>query len=300
MLVVGAGAVGQVFAWHLAQGGAALSFFVRPQHLLPEQLPLFLGAQHRVVLEGFGRLTSIDQVRETGPWQQVWLTVPSTRLSEPWLPQLLAAAPDATFVALAPEGEEHLPAERRVVGAIPFMAWQTPLPGETHEPGVACWFPPLARVPFSGGSDRVKEVIALAKRGGLATQHVADTSKLGAPFTALLMASVAALEGAGWALRDFRGTWPELAARAAREVMQGHGDNALWSLAAHGWFLRAVMAVGAKAVPFNLEAYLRFHFTKVGEQSRVLFREWVARGRARGTPTVALEQLLAALEATAP
>ena len=32
VLLVGAGAVGQVYGWHLARGGAATSFLVRPRH----------------------------------------------------------------------------------------------------------------------------------------------------------------------------------------------------------------------------------------------------------------------------
>ena len=45
--------------------------------------------------------------------------------------------------------------------------------------------------------------------------------------------------------------------------------------------------------PFDLEIYLRYHFTKVGDQTRALMRQFIADGERLGRPTGALRTLYA-------
>lgn len=291
ILIVGAGAVGQVFALHLSRGGGEIAFLVKPSHPLEAELRLFPQARGRATLSGFRRLTSAEEVARER-WDQVWLAVPSNALSGAWLPELLEATGDATVVALAPESEASVPDERLVLGAIPFMAWQQPLPGGSGEPGVAYWVPPLARIPLSGLEERVKPVAELVTAGGLPIRRVADTAKLGAPVNAALIPLVAALELAGWSLRAFRGRWPRLAASAAREAMRLTGVPPAFGWLVRAWSLRWVLWLTSRTVPFDLEAYLRYHFTKVGTQTRVLLGCWLERGRAKGLPVPSIEQLV--------
>ncbi len=298
VLVVGAGAVGQVFALHLQRGGAKVSFFVRPQHALPPQLTLFPEVKGRAVLEGFERLSAPAEVSKRR-FDQIWLAVPSNTLHGPWLPELLRATGDATVVALAPESEGNVPPERRVLGVITFVAWQRPLPGEAGETGVAFWFPPLARVPLSGPKERVDAVYALLEAGGLRPQRVEDAGKMAAPLTALLMATVAGMESAGWTVRGFRGHWAKLAAGGAREALRLAGAPAPFRLAAHGWLLATGLGLGKRVVPFDLEGYFRYHFTKVGAQTRELLRHWLAQASAQRLATPNLQALLQGIEAAA-
>jgi hypothetical protein len=295
VLVVGAGAVGQVFALHLQRAGAKISFFVRPKHALPSRLPLFPQVKGRAALEGFARLTRPEEVAARR-FDQVWLAVPSDSLGGAWVAELLAAIGDATVVVLAPEGDGGAPRERLVLGAIPFLAWQHPLPGEQGEPGLAFWIPPLARVPLSGPRARVDGVFALLKAGGLRPQRVADAAKTAAPVTALLMAMVAGLEAAGWTVRGFRGRWARVSAGGAREALRLADASPVWKLGGQGWLLATILWLGARVLPFDLEGYLRYHFTKVGAQTRVLLRGWLTHGAERKLPTSNLEQLLRAIE----
>lgn len=297
ILMVGAGAVGQVFAWYLTQGGAQVTFFVKPAHALGDQLPLLRQVRHPVTLSGFGHLRSVEAVAQQA-WHQVWLAVPSNTLAGEWLPPLLNATGTSTVVALAAEGAHHIAASRLVMGSIPFIAWQDPLPGHTAASRLAFWVPPLAAVPLSGQeAERVEAVRAVLTRGGLRGAIVKDTAELGRPVTALLMSSVAALEGAGWSLRAFRGHWSSLAGRAAHELMRGERVRPLWWVLAQGHFVNAVFWLGTKVLPFDLEAYLEYHFTKVGEQTRAFLRQKVSDAKARGLATPAVEELLSSLTA---
>ncbi|MBL9038259.1 MAG: ketopantoate reductase [Archangium sp.] len=290
VLVVGAGAVGQVFALSLARGGATVSFLVRPKHGARDALQLFEQGGEASTLTAQW-LTSLDALKRQS-WDQVWLAVPATAYEGDEIPRVLEATGDTTVVVLATEGGDLVPAARRVLGAIPFMAWQHPLPGQPGAPGVAYWWPPLAQVPLSGvAPERVEAVRALLRRGGLRAQRVDDVAKLGAPVTALLNASVVALEAAGWKLRDFHGRWTTLAARAAREMMRIDGVSPVFRAVTRGPALRVVWWLAAKVVPFDLEAYVQFHFTKMGEQTRAGLGRWIRDGRERGLPVDALEAL---------
>jgi len=296
VLVVGAGAVGQVFGWYLTRGGATVTFFVKPAHPLATELPMLEQVRRPTVLTGFKRLTTPEEVARQ-EWDQVWLAVPSNALSERWLPPLLQATGASTVVALAPEGEEHIHSARRVVGSIPFIAWQDPLPGHTGPERLAFYVPPLASVVLSGSSpERVGAVQVTLRRGGMRALVVADAAKVGLPVTALLISSVAALEGAGWRFADFKGQWSALAGRAAREVMAREGVSWVWKLAARGPVLRLVFWLGSKVLPFDLETYVKYHFTKVGQQTRLFLREWLKRGRAGGGETSAVQALLEGLK----
>ncbi len=290
VLIVGAGAVGQAFALHLARGGCELAFLVKPQHSLDPSLRLFSHRRGAETLSGFQRLSTDSEVAAR-PWDQVWLAVPSDALDGGWLPRLLAATGTATVVALGPEGQSRIPADRLVVGAIPFAAWQQPLPGEDAERGIAWWVPPGARVPLSGDEARVGPIFQALKAGGLPAQRVVDAAATGAPVTALLIPMVAGLELAGWSISSFRGAVASLAAASAREafrISEARGPL-LWL--ARGWVLRAVLRLGSRFLPFNFESYLRYHFTKVGSQTRALLDAWVARANARHLPASSVEQL---------
>jgi 2-dehydropantoate 2-reductase len=48
-------------------------------------------------------------------------------------------------------------------------------------------------------------------------------------------------------------------------------------------------------MPFDLEAYLEFHFTKVGPQTRLMLETWVRHARDAGLPASAMIELRDAL-----
>jgi ketopantoate reductase len=310
-LVVGAGAVGQAYGYHLARGGAEVSFLVKPAHAAELAGPLTLYPLNRrrrqrtqpVQFRGFGVLTDPAGARE--PWDQVYLAISSTALrAGDWFGRLAAAMGQATLVLLQPGPDDrrfvqrHLPDERIVQGVITLISYRAPLPGETRfpQPGVAYWFPPLAPSLMSGA--RVAPVLAALRAGRLPARRHRNIGAVSSFPTALLMPLMAALERASWSFRTIREPGRlKLAAEAAREalrVMAHHeGRPAPWPLhlVNRPLAVRLALAAAPRLMPLDIETYLRVHFTKVGDQTRDFLRTYASLGEAAGLPTGALARL---------
>ncbi len=322
VLVVGAGAVGQVYAYHAQQGGAEITFFVRDKYRDEiarglDLYPLNRSRSHRtepVRFEGFQVVSRPDEVA-TRRFDQVYLTVSSPALQGPWLADLIRATGDATIVSLQPGRDDRetilaagAPADRLVSGIITLISYAAPLPGETRfpKPGMAYWFPPMSPAPFSGSGgpggpgERTAAVVALLRKGRLPAKQDRDVARAAAFPTALLMTYLVALENAGWSFRTLARGHIQLGARGAREAIGvvGHGEGRPplgLRLAARPGILRMALWFGARAMPLPLEIYLKEHFTKVGDQTREFMLRYIARGKAAGLSVAALEQLMATL-----
>ncbi|MHB8419727.1 MAG: ketopantoate reductase family protein [Myxococcales bacterium] len=324
-LVVGAGAVGQVFARHLALAGAEVTFLVKQRHaaeleggltLYPlnrrdRRAPLSF-PRLRPPAGGYGVLTSPAHAADSR-WDQVYLGVSSTGLrAGSWLEELAAATGEATIVALQPglsDGafiEARVAPARTVFGVTSFLSYAAPLPGERGyaRPGLAYWFPPLGRSPFSGAPARAAAVVGALRAGGLPCRLVADARRLSIVPSAVFTGYIAALEAAGWTFDGLRsGRWLALASAVAREAAAigaraaSRAPPLLARLLMRPLVARAVLRLAPALVPFPLEGYARAHFTKVGDQTPLAFAEYVASGRKLGLPTAALEELAALVAA---
>jgi 2-dehydropantoate 2-reductase len=320
-LVVGAGAVGQVFGYHLHLGGADVSFLVKPKYAgeCRAGFTLYPLNDRRRRLEprrftGAGVVTTDEEVAASR-WDQVFLTVSSTALRGPWLPGLARAAGDATVVSLQPGIEDrthvlqYVPEDRLVSGLISLIAYAAPLPGETRfpEPGMAYWFPPLSPSPFSGPRARVDAVVAALRAGGQPAKRHPDVPGLAGFPSAIMMPYLVALEAGGWTF-DRLGQHAPTAARAAREAVdivaarpEAGRRPPLIGLAVRPFVVRAGLWLGRKVIPLDLETYLREHFIKVGDQTRLMMSQYIDHARSRGLPSAALESLnnsIAALPGT--
>ena len=302
-LVVGAGAVGQVFGCHLAKGGAAVTFLVKPKYAdMARSFTMYpLNGKGQDTFTGFDLITA-----PTAGFDQVYITVDSTALPGEWLPELVRATGDATLVFLQPNLRDAelidavVPDRARVViGAIGFLSYHAPLPGETRfaEPGMAYWFPP-GKSPFSG--ERADAVVASLRAGKLPAKRVRDVRRQAAFPSAVLTTFVTALEASGWSFGSLKA---DLGARAVREAVRvaghelGTGTPIAVRMATRPLALRAIIGVAAKVVPVDLETYMRVHFTKVSAQMHESLATYVERGRAAGLPTGALEDLTRMLPA---
>jgi 2-dehydropantoate 2-reductase len=310
-LIVGAGAVGQVFGYHLALGGAELSFLVKPRYVedCVRGFPLYaLGRKPRARrLAGFGVITAARDAAATR-WDQVYLTVSSTALHDgSWLAELAAATGDATIVFLQPNLDDRafvtslVEPDRIVDGMIGFLSYHAPLPGETRfaEPGIAYWLPPMPS-PFSG--PRATDVVAALRRGKLPARHVRDVTASAPLQTALLYAILLALEGAQWSFAALRtGDRMQLGGRAAAQAMaiaahqRGRRVPLRMRLAARPFVMASVLRMARRLAPLDLETYLRVHFTKLTEQTRAGVASYLAHGRQAGLAVDAIEQLARAL-----
>jgi 2-dehydropantoate 2-reductase len=304
ILVVGAGAVGQVYGWHLHQGGAEIGFLVkpgrRPDGFRLERLP-------KRAIATWDSFTVHDHPAAIGVWDAVVLTVASDALAASWLEPLGRATGSATVAVLQPgikdmdRVAQSIDRARLVQGLIGIIAFRTPLEGDPRfvDEGVAYWFPPFVRTLLAG--DRAKPLIEAFRRGGLPIARndgIAAISGFGA---AVLESHMAALELEGWSFTAARsGRWMAVASRASRQLADvaarivGRRPPAVVSLVSPT--ASAFLAPVARAVmPFDVEAYLRAHFTKVGPQTIAYFES--ALREADGLPMDAVEELVAGLRA---
>lgn len=308
VLIVGAGAVGLVYGLALKRAGADVHFFVKPKHADQARagfVMFALNGAHRtdpIRFEGFGVVTDVEEVAASR-WDQVWLAVSATAIQGPWLEEIVSATGDASVICLQP-GENGstrvgpLAGDRLVLGLIAFISYQAPLPGETRFPtaGIAFWFPPTPS-PFSGPEARVRPIVDALKRGGCPAAIAEDTDRQAVFGSALLQTHVAALDAVGWswaAARD--GDYLDLAARAWREAaaLGAHRTSTRapwWTGLIRPWLARAVMWLAPRLIPIDVETYFGYHFTKVGDQTRMNMDLWIAGCRAAGLPATALDEL---------
>lgn len=312
ILLVGAGAVGQVYGRFLAQAGHDVSFFVKEKHApaLQQGLPLHrlghLRAQHEV-WSGFGVVTSVAAVASTD-WDQVWLCMASDALRSELSQQVLGAVGRATVVSLPPGPEDmayvrrFLPPEATLVqGLITFISYQSPLPGREGPPGIAYFVSPLAPGLFSGPRVAVQAVIEALQAGGMAARQVADLEGASAGSEAVMQPLIAALEQHDWKLTGF-GSSAVLAVgrEAGREALDILARDRGAKVALQKMLLtplanRLLLLVAPKVLPLELEPYLEYHFTKVGQQTRDMLDSYIRLGERHGLPTDNLRQLRAGL-----
>ena len=315
ILLVGAGAVGQVYGQALQRGGAHVSFLVRAKYKAEVEAGLRLyriaGKRGREA-ESFtpdgvyGHFSELADER----FDQVWLCV-STPAAQSGiadetcdLGQLIRHLHGATLVVLqagpqvATLVNALVPARQRCDGGIAMVSYQAPLvPDEVPEPGVAYWTPTPS--PFEGADDAA--IVALLRAGGCPAKIAPGTRAMMSFGSATLMPTMVALEGAGWKVSGLRrGPWARLATEAAREARQvvatrlaAKPPGAIDLLGPLG--LKGLSFVAPVAAPFDLDVYLRYHFSKVHDQTRLLIAHYVSEGESLGLPTTELRQLRASV-----
>jgi hypothetical protein len=95
-----------------------------------------------------------------------------------------------------------------------------------------------------------------------------------------------------------------LAAEGAREAAaivaaETGAPRPLPSLAMRGPLVGAALAIARALSPLDLEAFLRYHFGKVGAQTRAMLDEYAERAEACSLPHDAIDELRAALASSA-
>jgi 2-dehydropantoate 2-reductase len=63
--------------------------------------------------------------------------------------------------------------------------------------------------------------------------------------------------------------------------------------------VRRIMTLARWLMPLDVETYFRFHFTKVGEQTRMFMRGYIEHGERLGRSTQALRALEDSVSAAA-
>ncbi|GAA2650310.1 hypothetical protein GCM10010412_016000 [Nonomuraea recticatena] len=306
VLVVGAGALGQVFGSWLAEGGAEVSFLVRQgrEGWAEDGVELFRLRKGRPAV---GRRLVPHQVISRPPreaWDMVWLCVDSPALRGDWTRELRAAAGAATVVTIGqdPHDLDTLagvwPRESIVQVTPTLLAYQAPLEAEVPGQGVAYWVPPGSAMGAAGA--RAPQVIDALRRGGARVRRVRKAGS-GEVAAARMVPYIAAIESAGWSLRAVRRRLGGAAA-ASREAVAvtaaQHGGRPPLSVPA--WAVGLALRALPLLTPFDLQRYLEAHFTKVGAQTRLMLDGWIADGAARALPVTHLAALRGSLPEGAP
>jgi 2-dehydropantoate 2-reductase len=317
LVIVGAGAVGQVFGKVAQRGGAEVLVYVRPKYAEAARagFPMFDHGRRdeRVMFEPAGVLTSPEELAAAAP-DVVMLCMSSPALrSGDWIEELVSAVPDATIVGMQPGlGDpayvrEFTGEDRLVWSIIELISYQSPLPnGSGPGEGVAYWIPPMMPFPFSGPADRTEPVVALFRAGGVSAKVARDTAETTAVGSPIMLLYMAALEASGWSFANIRAE-RELLTLTNEAVFQAVAVSAndyglkvpLWARLIRPWQVRLLSRVAKRLIPLDIEEYLQFHFTKVGDQTRQGMARWISLGDAAGLPTGAIVRLrdrLAALE----
>jgi len=315
VLMVGFGAVGQVFGLFLQKAGVELGCHDRPaatekmkQALEHNGLSLFQVQSrgkpplaHR--LDNFQVLADITECQRFKP-DLIWFTVPSPVYYSEWFRTFLQQVPAEHVACFTPEGrraEFFLPGTGRhvVFGGVTFMAWQGDLDGGGGQPNaVNFWLPPLG-IPLQGTEKSCSTVKQLLQKGGFkVTVGKADSSQQ-ASTTAVMTAYVAGLELSGWSLSQFRKSpWLSRSARAANEAALSQiGRPGLSTKLSIGMLCSStvfflITSLLPLIFPFDIEKYLKFHYLKTRDQTLALLEVFALDAEKQGGSSTYTRMLL--------
>ena len=320
VLIVGSGAVGQVYGLALQNSSVELGLFdraanaekllrAREQGGLPLYQVSFAHRKNPVLhrLKDYEVFTEVPESLRFEP-DQIWFTVPSQVYYTDWFRDFLRQAPTARVVCFTPEGRRSEffaqgSGDQVVFGGTTFMAWQGSLEnsGGTFE-GIHFWRPPLA-IPLSGTQNASSEIAQVLKRSGFKVTLGKPDSHSQAAMTAVITAFVAGLELSGWTLRDYhKSPWLGRAAGAGGEAVMGQlprigiiGRAFLSNPVLSACFTLAALLLPL-LFPFDLQKSLKFHYTKTREQTQKLLEIYLKDSAARGAPVADIQKLVSELQ----
>lgn len=300
ILIIGSGAVGAVYGQHLVRAGCQVNFLVRDRHSPNSVMPRPLH-RYRFIgkpVSGQQQLRVLTQAHRH--WDQVWLTLPSDALYSDWLREQLSVFDAATpLISWTPDFRDHAhlqslyrgPVQRGLIGLISF---HTPLPGySAPQGGFGYLLPP--RSAMLDNSNAGRQAAALLRAGGLPSTVLNDLDWFAARSTALMISAIAALELANWSLHELaRSPWLAEAGRAAREataISAAFLGRRRSAPVPGPLLLRTLMALAPRVMPFDLQTYLHYHFSKVGEQTRLMLDHWLDEAGQHQLPAEGLRDL---------
>lgn len=310
ILIVGAGAIGQVYAFHLKNAGHDVYFYVKEKYaaeMKGEQSIYPLNRKNprltAVSFHASGVLSTPEEVAGLS-WDQVYLCMSSTGLRGPWLTAFSKAVGKATIIALQSGMEDrayllnYFPSDQIVSGMLSLISYHAPLSGEELPgPGMAYWFPPFSPSPFSGEPERTKAVVDALNSGGYPAKIVSDVPSMVAIPSAVLMNLMAGLELSDWSFVKFsEGKRMEEVCRAifetAKIISKQEGKRPPFLLALlKPTAIKSAMKLAPCVIPLPIETYLKTHFTKVGDQTRMYMQGYVELGKKSGLQVEALNSL---------
>lgn len=316
ILIIGAGAVGQVYAYHLAQAGYQVHFLLKEKYLKEAQQGFVLynlrqdkKRQHPIVFKNFHCHSSWQSVANV-QFSQVWLCVSSTALAAMDLAPMKAAVGEALVVVLQPDpddvtrvqqvfGKQHV-----VAGMINMISYHTPLATEqTARDGIAFWIPPVMPMPVDGEVEGVSALLAVLKKAKISALWQKRFAISNAHNTGFLMVFLAALELSDWQFRQLSADKALIKTMIAaqQEVFAAlhaeYGSQASIVLRQmKPWLLPVMLKVARHVAPLDMETYLQAHFMKVRSQTLLLLEAYIQRANKGGIAVPNLQGLVNKLD----
>jgi 2-dehydropantoate 2-reductase len=311
ILLLGAGAVGQVYGHHLQGAGVQVDCLLRAKYVSEARagFKLYrLQSKRSHDPSSFTPsqvFTDIDQLAGQS-FDQIWLCIPTDALADSWLAELAGVLPESTTIVSLQPGldvaarlRSHFGDRPIVSGLIGMVSYQTPLAGDTQSlpPGVAYYLPAFAPSVFGGPPKVTSWIVTTLRRAGCPARLGADADAGAAFASCLLMPHMVALEMANWSLNTMwqRGLGTA-AARACREatvaVARQLGTRPPWyRFLFRAWLFRCVFVVARRFAPFALEPYLAYHFGKVRGQTQLMMKSYRDCATRFRLPSDSLTQL---------
>lgn len=181
------------------------------------------------------------------------------------------------------------------------MAYSAPLEGsqeKVSKPGTAFYFPPFSPSLMSGPHAITKEAVATLKQGGMASKYSDIPVTQSVAFaSALLIISVATLEGLEWSISRIRK--PSQINLLSESLKQGMNIISHQFQVPIPFMLKMIspstlkffLNAAPQLLPFELEPFLKAHFNKVSTQTRMLMEDYIKLGVQAGLPTEALKRI---------
>jgi len=325
LLVVGAGAVGSVYGYLASRNPAPktvkVTYLIKPKHRkgLEEGLKLYHWKGRRaekILFKEFSLIESIKEVEKLN-FDAVLITLPSDKIREEgWLESLLKATKTAKVWSLQPNPTDRDFIRQKmkaagisdidgnlVFGSIPILSYLAPMPGENFtEPGYAFYLPPTSKAAWSSKvTPEAKKTADLFSAGGLPSKVVAESDTNSILPEALLRCLVAGLEKSEWSFDRFlNGPNLLLVTEGIREMtaifskkagVKDPGKKLSGKLLSTGFGIRAAVRGSRLLMPFDFEAFLRVHFTKVETQMHQAIEELIESAKESRLPATNLKLL---------
>jgi len=311
VVIVGAGSVGQVYGYSLQQGGARVTYQVKPRHVEGLEDGVVLYPWNRrdrttpVHWREFELVTSVEDALALQADVICVATSATALMGSEWFDQLAAGLGSTTLLCLQPGTSmpdyihARVDPDQVVWGLISMTAWPAPLPGQDlPEPGQAWWIPWGGSLGFSGAHERAQPLVEAMNRGG-ARSALRDDIHVDQAFMGPVLSNIVIpLELSGWSMdrlvadRELM----DLAHRCMQECWAwaqkktGQRTPFLLRQLGPGW-LRLILRRLLPLAPLDFETFFRVHYTKVADQTPVLLKQRIEDIQELGLGTEALEEL---------
>jgi 2-dehydropantoate 2-reductase len=318
ILIVGAGSVGLVFGYYLATAGFSVTFLIKGKYKSEFESGTFLYNLRKdkdlktpIHFKEFSTITSFEELNSK-TWSQIYFCISSSALhafdfigfnekiiGEPSIIKLQPGIEDLELF-------QNIYAKERIIeGMISLISYPCPLPTETVTPaGTAFWIPPFSPIPISGEKKRKDEIIRTLKVAGISASSSKDVFIDSLFPSAFLAGLVTNLELADWKFSKLKNS---------KELLQGTKElnNEIFEVLEQQyslkrplmiklinriWIFKLLITIAPKLVPFDLESYLKVHYSKVRDQSLFHLNNYVDAGNKGGVSVKKLEEVINMLD----